>query len=344
MVITTATLVWTIMQCYNGTSVYGFLAPLSAGSLHGRTTRPSSSPMILPHQHPAFFHYGVRHTSIGTHYHNFFRRTTLLSLAASPSFKSAAEPLLVAGKQLARWGETWIDETRDTKLYGGPLSSAGANIRNAGDHVAQAAASCRFKTGTELIADELREAGTAMDAAADCLQQFVDNDKTDQKKEDRSSVTIGETTKMLLGGLPVGTYRHRHSTAFSLSPLGSPFSHLMFSTIQNHYDHHSITFTTHTFVCLFVCLLVLEPMIAPLRACGRSLEASGAAVLHRQPSSVVGYHLEQAGIALKNPAIIATNDDVDVGGNGMILAGDNLQEKSPAPQTSGSNWMKQQQR
>jgi hypothetical protein len=86
-------------------------------------------------------------------------------------------------------------------------------------------------------------------------------------------------------------------------------------------------------------------MIAPLRACGRSLEASGAAVLHRQPIHVVGYHLEQAGIALKNPAIIATdNNDNDVGGNSMILAGSNLQEKTPAPQTSGSNWMKQQQR
>jgi hypothetical protein len=142
--------------------------------------------------------------------------------------------------------------------------------------------------------------------------------------------------------LPIGTYRHRLITPlrFSLPTW--------FALLSSHVFHYTKTTTTiipsfsrHTL--LFVCLLLLEPMIAPLRACGRFLEASGAAVLHRQPSSVVGHHLEQAGIALKNPAIIATNDkNNDVGGNGMILAGGNLQEKSPAPQTSGSNWMKQQ--
>ena len=42
-------------------------------------------------------------------------------------------------------------------MYGGSLSAAGASIRNCGDCVAQAAASCRFKTAAELVIDELRE-------------------------------------------------------------------------------------------------------------------------------------------------------------------------------------------
>lgn len=101
------------------------------------------------------------------------RRPTTLRLKVT--LKPAAEPLMAAGNRLAALGETWIDLTRDTKVYGGALSSAGANVRNAGDHVAQAAASCRFKTGTELVAEELREAGTALDAAADFLEQAVDD-------------------------------------------------------------------------------------------------------------------------------------------------------------------------
>eukprot|EP00978_Attheya_sp_CCMP212_P024625 scaffold77701_cov49-Attheya_sp.AAC.1 len=80
------------------------------------------------------------------------------------SMKDAAIPLMDAGKALARSGELWIEWTAlpETDLYRGPISSAGASIRNAGDCVAQAAASCRFKTGLELVCDELREAGTCL--------------------------------------------------------------------------------------------------------------------------------------------------------------------------------------
>mmetsp|Transcript_7748 Transcript_7748/g.13968 ORF Transcript_7748/g.13968 Transcript_7748/m.13968 type:complete len:260 (-) Transcript_7748:180-959(-) len=78
------------------------------------------------------------------------------------SMKDAAIPLMDAGKALARSGELWIEWTAlsETDLY--HISSAGASIRNAGDCVAQAAASCRFKTGLELVCDELREAGTCL--------------------------------------------------------------------------------------------------------------------------------------------------------------------------------------
>jgi hypothetical protein len=65
-------------------------------------------------------------------------------------------------------------------LYGGALSAAGAQIRNSGDCVAQAAASCRFKTGTELVCDELREGATCLSEATDKLKQAIDEAKVDE--------------------------------------------------------------------------------------------------------------------------------------------------------------------
>lgn len=62
-----------------------------------------------------------------------------------------------SGKALARSGEVLIDLTTSLNIYGGSLSAMGANVRNCGDCLAQAAASCRFKTGVELVIDELRE-------------------------------------------------------------------------------------------------------------------------------------------------------------------------------------------
>jgi hypothetical protein len=91
----------------------------------------------------------------------------------SMSLKPAALPLMESGKALARSGEFLIDLTSALDLYGGALSAAGANIRNGGDSVAQAAASCRFKTGTELVCDELREAGTCLTEAAIKLKEAV---------------------------------------------------------------------------------------------------------------------------------------------------------------------------
>merc|ERR1711933_419169 len=61
------------------------------------------------------------------------------------ALKPAAIPLLESGKALARGGELLIDSTSSLEIYGGGISSAGASIRNAGDCIAQAAASCRFK-------------------------------------------------------------------------------------------------------------------------------------------------------------------------------------------------------
>lgn len=84
------------------------------------------------------------------------------------ALKPAAIPLMDSGKALARSGELLIDVTTTLDLYGGSLSAMGALIRNSGDAIAQAAASCRFKTGTELVSDELREGATCL---AECNQK-----------------------------------------------------------------------------------------------------------------------------------------------------------------------------
>lgn len=97
------------------------------------------------------------------------------------SLKPAAQPLLDCGKALARSGELLIDATSSPSLdiYGGGLSAAGANIRNAGDCIAQAAASCRFKTGAELVCDEMREGATCLIEAVDHLKKAANDAQVD---------------------------------------------------------------------------------------------------------------------------------------------------------------------
>ncbi|GFH61531.1 hypothetical protein CTEN210_18007 [Chaetoceros tenuissimus] len=99
------------------------------------------------------------------------------------SLKPAAVPLMDAGKALARSGELLIDATSNPKLdiYGGGLSSTGANIRNSGDCIAQAAASCRFKTAAELVSDELRESATCfLECVENHLLKAIDDAQVDE--------------------------------------------------------------------------------------------------------------------------------------------------------------------
>jgi hypothetical protein len=92
--------------------------------------------------------------------------SSIVPSSVALSLKPAAMPLMDSGKALARSGELLIDMTSTLNLYGGGLSAAGAAIRTSGDSIAQAAASCRFKTGTELVLDELREAATCLQEAS----------------------------------------------------------------------------------------------------------------------------------------------------------------------------------
>ena len=121
----------------------------------------------------------------------FIGKSNLTSRQATcfMSLKPAAIPLMDSGKALARSGEFLIDVTSGLDLYGGGLSAAGAAIRNAGDCVAQAAASCRFKTAGELVCDELREAATCLIEATDKLKLAVDEAKADN--DDKLTAQIG---------------------------------------------------------------------------------------------------------------------------------------------------------
>ena len=110
------------------------------------------------------------------------------------SLKSVAIPLLDAGKAFARTGELMIDLTTAMDIYGGALSSAGANIRNAGDNIAQAAASCRFKTAQELVMDEIREAASALQECTNQLQQAVDEANSKDPKNAVLATSIGTLT------------------------------------------------------------------------------------------------------------------------------------------------------
>lgn len=85
-----------------------------------------------------------------------------------------------SGKAMARSGELLIDFTRALDLYGGALSNAGAQIRNAGDSLAQAGASSRFKTGLELVIDELREAAACLSEATDKLEMATREAEADK--------------------------------------------------------------------------------------------------------------------------------------------------------------------
>eukprot|EP01082_Thalassiosira_pseudonana_P005600 g5191.t1 g5191 contig19:134970-135998(+) len=109
------------------------------------------------------------------------------------SLKPAAVPLMDSGKARARSGELLIDVTTSLNLYGGSLSAAGASIRNSGNCLAQAAASCRFKTAAELVIDELRE-------GADCLREGSDKLSLAVKESevDGDTVLMGTIESMIL--------------------------------------------------------------------------------------------------------------------------------------------------
>jgi hypothetical protein len=99
------------------------------------------------------------------------------------ALKPAAMPLMDSGKAFARSGEFLIDLTSQLNLYGGALSQVGALVRNAGDCMAQAAASARFKTGLELVCDELRESATCLTEATLKLKLAVKESSADQNDE-----------------------------------------------------------------------------------------------------------------------------------------------------------------
>lgn len=130
-------------------------------------------------------------------------------LHATPptSFKPAAEPLMTAGKSLASMGEDIIayssitstnnnDDGSNDATIALLYAAIGADLRSAGDCLAQAAASCRFKTAQELVTDELREAGQCLQDAATKLVRTVDDDD-DASARNLASSTIFTTIESI---------------------------------------------------------------------------------------------------------------------------------------------------
>mmetsp|Transcript_9181 Transcript_9181/g.19010 ORF Transcript_9181/g.19010 Transcript_9181/m.19010 type:complete len:299 (+) Transcript_9181:61-957(+) len=132
--------------------------------------------------------YGLNVVSCRDNYLKNRRDLSKLSM----SLKPAAIPLMDSGKALARSGELLIDLTTKLDLYGGSLSATGASIRNCGDCLAQAAASCRFKTAAELVIDEMRE-------GADCLREGRGKLSLaiEESKVDGDAVLMGRIESMI---------------------------------------------------------------------------------------------------------------------------------------------------
>jgi hypothetical protein len=195
-------------------------------------------------------------------------------------------------------------------MYGGALSAAGAQIRNAGDSIAQAAASCRFKTGLELVTDELRESGTCWKTAYDKLKNGVE-EVSEGKRE-----ILGEYLFFLL---LLVVYE---IISFDIS----------YSTL-----HTVLTSNT-------------ESSLQSVMDCGDALERAGAAILQRQTIGQVGSELVQASLAMAQVAtmfaqIDNNQADVQLASQRLTFAADKMKEAGESlqgikPVVKGKAWLK----
>lgn len=136
------------------------------------------------------------------------------------SLKPMAIPLMDSGKAFARGGELIVESTSNLGIYGGGLSAAGAAIRNSGDCIAQAAASCRFKTAGEVVIDEIREAAVCMDEAVvklkSAVEEFETNDgRNDDKVDAELSREFGKLVESSIGPMS-RSYTSMESTGAGL--------------------------------------------------------------------------------------------------------------------------------
>ena len=193
------------------------------------------------------------------------------------SLKPAAIPMMDSGKALARSGELIVDLTTALDLYGGALSAAGAQIRNSGDCVAQAAASCRFKTGTELVCDELREGATCLAEAAAKLTQATEEAQVDSNSNLASE--LGALRNFFVGSCG----RERHQKILLCGPFGcTPCGCI--------YLQHRSTF--YCFICM-LSVLALCSNVANTRCCSFIHLGSSRGCHHA--TKIFGGHWKQSG-------------------------------------------------
>jgi hypothetical protein len=227
------------------------------------------------------------------------------------------QALMDSGKALARSGELLIDVTSFLDIYGGGLSAAGAQIRNSGDCIAQAAASCRFKTAAELVCDELRESATCLSEATDKLTLAIEEANAD--KNFQLAKTIGEILGMVIFFLTLSCYTYNFLTKL---------------------------------YCTIFLLPELESMVLHLGSAGRDLEEAGACIMMKQPIADVGIKLEACGKRLEvlsKQVVELAPEQADsklcsqrmaFAAERMVAAADELRG-SLKPKAKGKGWLKQ---
>jgi hypothetical protein len=223
------------------------------------------------------------------------------------SLKPAAIPLMDSGQELARCGELIIEFTEKTDRYGGGLSAAGAQIRNAGDCLAQAAASCRFKTGAEVVTDELRESATCLLESTVKLQTA----KIEEEDEEISS---------LIGKWKTGFYRY-----FCVNQTSS--------AVHLNIGYFSESMMKH-----------LGDTSVALEAAGAALQQRQAVQVIGQQLVRAGQELEQLSVALYAPTaseLRECSQRCRKSADQMIKAGYNLQPKDSQvkPMSPGKSWL-----
>jgi len=216
---------------------------------------------------------------------------------------------------MARSGELMIDVTTQLDLYGGALSSVGAQVRNAGDSLAQAAASMRFKTGSELVTDELRECGTCLQEAAQKCRLAVAEAQQDGSHD---LVSILGASLLLFVNKTADVVCLTHFSLFS--PL-------------------------------YLFTVIAERMQDPFSMGGQALESAGAGILQRIPVSDVGTSLTDAAVQIKViarllPQLAPNESDAALAGQRldycaqqMTRAGQELQGVVP-DKPKGKSWLK----
>jgi hypothetical protein len=239
--------------------------------------------------------------------------------------------MMDAGKALARSGELLVELTSELGLYGGALSAAGAQIRNSGDCVAQAAASCRFKTGIELVCDELREGATCLAEATGKLRQAAEEAQVDE--DQTMAKELGKLSQLI--HVPKNESRLKKKLAQ--------------------------TCNTHDTCMYFSCLCMNDinginqsaTTILHVDTCAKKMEEAGASIMQRRSLTDVGLCIVHCGQGMKELAssIVALSPSskqaqesgqrMSFAADRMVFAGTELQGSSTTKNpTKGKAWMK----
>lgn len=242
------------------------------------------------------------------------RPHVLVRFMAPPNpFKPAALPLMEAGKAMATAGEMWVDLISSTDFAnsffgsggGGDnnninnnnnkaLYACGVQLRNAGDALAQAAATGRFAYGMEMTSNELRESASCFQSATNLLQQAVTARNTASQQD--NLLNNPSSDEFVQWNQIMGTLRLivRYYVAF----LFRICRHI--SLIR----HSQSSDRTCTAGRPQHCHCFTERTISHFTTCSVTLEAAGAGIMQRRPFPDIGTTFLECAQALQDLAQI----------------------------------------